>query len=38
LDRYASAEKKDYAAQRDFEHLKRNLDQLKEGVTLGFFN
>ncbi len=30
LDRYADSQKKEYAAQRDFEHLRRNQEQMKE--------
>lgn len=34
--RAAEAAKKEYAAQRDFEHLKNNLKQLAEGLSNGF--
>lgn len=33
-ERYADSEKKKYAAERDFNHLKRNQEQLKEGLKL----
>lgn len=29
---YASTQKKAYAAQRDFEHLRRNQEQMKQGI------
>ena len=31
---YASSEKKKYAAERDFQHLKRAQEQLSEGLKL----
>ncbi|QSJ18742.1 hypothetical protein JYQ62_08275 [Nostoc sp. UHCC 0702] len=32
----AEVAKKEYAAQRDFEHLKNNLKQMSEAITHGF--
>lgn len=34
LDRYAQAREKTYAAERDFEHLRRNQEQMKESLKL----
>ncbi|MFN6450541.1 MAG: hypothetical protein RMX59_035140 [Nostoc sp. DedSLP05] len=34
--RAADAAKKEYAAQRDFEHLKNNQLQISQAITLGF--
>lgn len=33
-DRLIDSAKKEYAAQRDFEHLRRNQEQLKEAIKL----
>lgn len=33
-ERYADGEKKKYAAERDFQHLKRNQEQLKDGLKV----
>lgn len=33
---YANAEKKKYAAERDFNHIKNNLKQMSEGITHEF--
>lgn len=30
---YADAEKKRYAAERDFEHLRRNQEQMKQSIV-----
>lgn len=32
LDRFADARKKEYAAQRDFEHLRRNQEQMRGAI------
>ncbi|UBF28320.1 hypothetical protein K9N68_10815 [Kovacikia minuta CCNUW1] len=34
LDRYASSQQKAYAAERDFEHLRRNQEQMKEALKM----
>lgn len=34
LQRYAKANTSKYAAQRDFEHLRRNQDQLKQSIAV----
>ncbi len=34
LNRHATSQQKEYAAQRDFEHLKRNQDQMKEALKV----
>lgn len=33
---YANSEKKKYAAERDFNHIKNNLKQMSEGFALEF--
>jgi hypothetical protein len=33
---YATAEKKKYAAERDFNHLKNNQKQMSDGIVHGF--
>ena len=35
-ERAADAAKKEYAAQRDFEHLKNNQKQISDGIAHGF--
>lgn len=34
MDRYASSQTKEYAAQRDFDHLKNNQEQMKEALKI----
>ncbi|GEM_PF-4522043 len=34
LDRFAQSQTKAYAAERDFEHLRRNQEQMKESIKL----
>lgn len=34
LDRYATGKQKEYAAERDFQHLKRNQEQMQEALKL----
>ena len=34
LDRYAQSREKAYAAERDFEHLRKNQEQMKESLKL----
>lgn len=34
LDRYAQSREKSYAAERDFEHLRRNQEQMKESLRM----
>jgi ABC-type nickel/cobalt efflux system permease component RcnA len=34
LDRYATCKQKEYAAERDFEHLRRNQEQMKEALRV----
>lgn len=34
LDRYAQSREKSYAAERDFEHLRRNQEQMKDALKM----